>query len=363
MQINREVTRTALSTRFKIFQSLPLLGAVLFIFSSSFPPLDLLAQINLPAHMGQHALIALSGILISYPLYLKRRSIGKTPPKNWAVSSIFVIAAIVVAWHQPVAWDAAVLNPVVHGFEHFSFLSVGLLVGFFFPTLPDNFKFMSIFLAASGHMIYGIYLFIMNTPVYPLYPVSQQNLLAILMLFPAPLYFIGGIVFSLHRETAKIEELGGFYFEGEDLIHSNKARLRRARRSGLSTSSIAVSTATILLLVLFIGYLVLTAGVIYSSSAADPPSVNQTRILILETPVTWQYSPQNVVVVVGVNNTVTWISHSFSEDTVTGDSGLFNSGVLAPGQSWSYTFTEPGIYNYYCAFHPWMKGSITVIAR
>jgi len=38
----------------------------------------------------------------------------------------------------------------------------------------------------------------------------------------------------------------------------------------------------------------------------------------------------------------------------------FSSGLLQPGQRWSYTFTTPGVYHYFCSLHPGMDGVITV---
>lgn len=41
--------------------------------------------------------------------------------------------------------------------------------------------------------------------------------------------------------------------------------------------------------------------------------------------------------------------------------GYANSGFLRSGQSWSLTFTKPGMYKYYCLLHPGMDGTITVM--
>lgn len=71
------------------------------------------------------------------------------------------------------------------------------------------------------------------------------------------------------------------------------------------------------------------------------------------------YSPQNITVVIGVNNTVTWINNDNAVHTVT-DNGVFDSGYIQPGQSWSYTFTTPGTYEYHCSLHPWMTGTVIV---
>lgn len=39
----------------------------------------------------------------------------------------------------------------------------------------------------------------------------------------------------------------------------------------------------------------------------------------------------------------------------------FGSELLAKGESYSFTFTEPGMTNYLCEPHPYMKGVINVI--
>lgn len=58
---------------------------------------------------------------------------------------------------------------------------------------------------------------------------------------------------------------------------------------------------------------------------------------------------------------VTWTNNDSVPHTVTSDSsGLFNSQPIAPGQSFSYTFTGPGTVSYHCAIHPMMKGSVSV---
>lgn len=63
---------------------------------------------------------------------------------------------------------------------------------------------------------------------------------------------------------------------------------------------------------------------------------------------------------VKVNTTVTWTNHDAMAHTVTGTTGGPSSGTIANGQSYSYTFTTPGTYDYACSFHPNMKGTVTV---
>jgi plastocyanin len=74
------------------------------------------------------------------------------------------------------------------------------------------------------------------------------------------------------------------------------------------------------------------------------------------------FSPPDITVVLGVNNTVAWTNGDTSPHTVTADDGSFYSGNLAPGSSFTYTFTSTGIYAYHCTYHPWMTGIVTVKA-
>jgi nitrite reductase (NO-forming) len=73
------------------------------------------------------------------------------------------------------------------------------------------------------------------------------------------------------------------------------------------------------------------------------------------------YSPQNITVVIGVNNTVTWKNNDDAPHTVTAADGSFDSGNLGQGQSWTHTFTTPGRYEYRCTYHSWMWGTVTVV--
>jgi plastocyanin len=73
------------------------------------------------------------------------------------------------------------------------------------------------------------------------------------------------------------------------------------------------------------------------------------------------YDPDNITVVIGVNNTVIWTNNDNEPHTVTAADGSFDSGNMNPGATFTYTFTRPGIYTYICTYHPWMHGYVTVI--
>ena len=43
-----------------------------------------------------------------------------------------------------------------------------------------------------------------------------------------------------------------------------------------------------------------------------------------------------------------------------GPDGFFDSSMMGTYVYFSHTFDEPGKYDYYCTFHPWMQGKIIV---
>lgn len=72
----------------------------------------------------------------------------------------------------------------------------------------------------------------------------------------------------------------------------------------------------------------------------------------------FKFSPASLTVAPGT--TVTWTNNDAVAHTVTADNGSFDSKVIAPGQSFSYTFAAPGSVSYHCAIHPMMKGTVMV---
>jgi plastocyanin len=61
-------------------------------------------------------------------------------------------------------------------------------------------------------------------------------------------------------------------------------------------------------------------------------------------------------------DTITWTNNGPSSHTATASNGAFNTGVLHKGQSSSHTFTQAGTYSYFCSIHPFMHGTIVVLA-
>ncbi len=69
---------------------------------------------------------------------------------------------------------------------------------------------------------------------------------------------------------------------------------------------------------------------------------------------------------INVGDTVVWDNVDTATHTVTsgnisdGHDGMFDSSLFMAGDSFEYTFTEAGSYDYFCMVHPWMVGVIVV---
>jgi plastocyanin len=73
-----------------------------------------------------------------------------------------------------------------------------------------------------------------------------------------------------------------------------------------------------------------------------------------------RFQPSALTVAPGT--TVTWTNNGFNLHTLTSPDGLFDSGALAGGQSFSYTFQKAGTFVVICRQHVLngMTGRITV---
>ena len=72
------------------------------------------------------------------------------------------------------------------------------------------------------------------------------------------------------------------------------------------------------------------------------------------------FSFQPGTLTVKTGTTVTWVNHDDIPHTVNENDKRFKSGTLDTDAKFSYKFTSPGTYNYFCSLHPRMTGQIIV---
>lgn len=98
----------------------------------------------------------------------------------------------------------------------------------------------------------------------------------------------------------------------------------------------------------------LLVGVPSAALAAD------AQVIVVEPSDTmaWRYDPTSLTITAGT--TVTWTNSGATSVTVTSPDGLFDSEMIAPNASFSYTFDTPGTFRYFCVPYPHMKGVIVV---
>ena len=75
------------------------------------------------------------------------------------------------------------------------------------------------------------------------------------------------------------------------------------------------------------------------------------------------FGHQDITIPVGT--TVAWTNRDNVSHTTTevSDTEIWDSFALQPGQSFSFTFTEAGAFNYFCTIHPTMRATVTVTGQ
>ena len=72
----------------------------------------------------------------------------------------------------------------------------------------------------------------------------------------------------------------------------------------------------------------------------------------------FSFSPPTITIAAGT--TVKWTNRDDIPHTVVNDDQKFQSKTLDTDESYTYTFTKPGTYPYFCSIHPKMTGKIVV---
>jgi plastocyanin len=70
------------------------------------------------------------------------------------------------------------------------------------------------------------------------------------------------------------------------------------------------------------------------------------------------FTPSELTVAVGT--TVKWVNHDDIPHTVVNKDKVFRSKALDTDDSYSFTFTNAGTFDYFCGLHPHMVGKVIV---
>lgn len=109
----------------------------------------------------------------------------------------------------------------------------------------------------------------------------------------------------------------------------------------------------LIIFALIIATLILLAVVMPSfARAADTP--NETQVTIDN----FSFTPATLTVAAGTR--VTWINHDDIPHNVVHTDMKFKSKALDTNESFSFDFTEPGTYEYFCSLHPKMTAKVIV---
>ena len=89
------------------------------------------------------------------------------------------------------------------------------------------------------------------------------------------------------------------------------------------------------------------------ANAATPPA-SEAAVKIDN----FSFTPATITVPVGT--TVRWTNHDDIPHTVVSDDKTFKSKALDTDEQFTYTFTKPGTYSYFCSIHPKMTAVVVV---
>ena len=96
------------------------------------------------------------------------------------------------------------------------------------------------------------------------------------------------------------------------------------------------------------------------SSNSNPVSGNPNQVIMKNI----AFNPASLTVNAGT--TVTWINNDNMDHTVTSgtpgkNTGVFDSGTIAPSGKFNFTFNTKGTYQYYCTLHPTQMQATIVV--
>jgi plastocyanin len=98
-------------------------------------------------------------------------------------------------------------------------------------------------------------------------------------------------------------------------------------------------------------------GVLFAKPAQEKGTAAEAKVEVKID--NFAFIPQELTVAAGT--TVEWVNRDDIPHTVVSDDKkTFKSKALDTDEKFSYTFTKPGTYPYFCSIHPKMTGKVIV---
>ena len=72
--------------------------------------------------------------------------------------------------------------------------------------------------------------------------------------------------------------------------------------------------------------------------------------------VDYAFQPKRIEI--GQGTRVKWKNIGDEAHTVTSNTGLFDSGDIAPGETFAKLFKQTGVFKFHCEIHPDMRGKV-----
>lgn len=101
--------------------------------------------------------------------------------------------------------------------------------------------------------------------------------------------------------------------------------------------------------------LMLASGALRPGSATAAQDKTAANSVTIDN---FSFTPMELDVAAGTE--VTWTNKDDVPHTVVSVDGKFKSRALDTDQTFSFTFKDPGTYEYFCSVHPRMTGKIVV---
>jgi LysM repeat protein len=157
---------------------------------------------------------------------------------------------------------------------------------------------------------------------------------------------------------------------GNYIVRAGDTLFRIALRFGTSVYALMIANHIPNPNLIFAGMrLVIPSGQPYP---APPPAPGPTRTPASGTVnISMQntaYNPQSITVKAGTmviwrNAETNGMQHTVTSGPPNAPSGMFDSGTLNPGQTFQFTFSTPGTYQYYCRIHGAAMTGIVIVTQ